>query len=130
MSPADTPQGRGYSFEKIFGDALGMKPTKGSGNQWFAKMDLGGSQILISCKHTDAQSFRVEKRHLSEIQRACSGGQEPALAIDVDGEVYVLQRAGDWMAARTEDSTKFIQPQKAAMKRETVRVPGILRGGV
>ncbi len=125
---SETPQEKGYSFEKTFGAALGMEPTRGSGNQWFAKMDLGGSQVLISCKHTNAQSYRIEKQHLREIQRYCSGMQEPAMAIDIDGEVYVLQRAGDWIASRTEEATRFIQPQKAEMKRATASVPGLLRG--
>jgi hypothetical protein len=121
-------QERGYSFEKVFGDVLGLEPTRGSGNQWFAKMDLNGAAILVSCKHTDAESFRVTKGHLREIQRACTGEQEPALAIDVDGEVFIVQRAGDWIASRTSDAAQFIEPSKADAKRARSKVPVLLRG--
>lgn len=123
----NTSQARGYSFEEVFGEAIGVKPTKGSGNQWFAKMDLNGESILVSCKHTDADSFRVTKGHLREIQKACVGEQEPVMAIDVNGEVYIVQRAGDWIASRTSEAN-FIEPAKADIKRARARVPVLLRG--
>jgi hypothetical protein len=125
---ADTPQGRGYSFEKVFGAALGMKPRRGSGSLWYLKLDLGGDTIMIECKHTDASSYRMTKGLLRKIQRFCSGGQEPALAVDIDGEVYVIQKAGDWIASRTVDASKFIQPQKGDIKRATGKIPALMRG--
>ncbi len=124
-SSADTPQGRGYAFERDFGDALGIEPTKGSGNQWYAPMDLGDAHILVSCKHTDKNSFSVGRDHLREVRLACRGDQEPALAVSVAGEVYVIQRAGDWLAGRTKEPT--IEPRKDDVKRASARVPGLLR---
>ena len=91
-------------------------------------MDLGGAHILVSCKHTDAESFRVTKGHLREVQRACTGEQEPAMAIEVGGEVFVIQRAGDWIASRTSDAAQFIEPSKADKKRARSRIPVLLRG--
>lgn len=123
----NSSQERGYSFEKVFGDVLGLEPTRGSGNQWFAKMDINGAEILVSCKHTDADSFRVTKGHLREIQKACVGEQEPVMAIDVNGEVYIVQRAGDWIASRTSEAS-FITPNKSDVKRARTRVPILLRG--
>lgn len=124
-----TPQERGYDFEKVFGEALGIKPTPGSGNLWFAKMDLASSSLLISCKHTDAASFRVTRNHLREVQAECSGEQEPVLAVSIRGEVYVVQRAGDWLENMTGDvevQTR-IEPSKSRVKRETAKVPYLLR---
>lgn len=123
-----TAQEKGYDFEKEFGAALGVKPTKGSGNQWFAKMDLGDSSILVSCKHTDAESFRLTAAHMREVQAACVGEQEPVEAISVRGEVYVVQRLGDWLAARSKPAeAAFIKPGKSAVKRATAKVPALLR---
>lgn len=123
-----TPQEAGYDFEARFGAVLGIKPTKGSGNQWHAKMDLAGANVLISCKHTEHQSFRVEKGHLNEIRRACVGDQEPVMAIDVDGEIFIVQRAGDWVANMTkEGGAAFIDPSKAEARRRASRLPALFR---
>lgn len=122
-----TAQEEGYDFEGRFGAVLGVKPTRGSGNQWTAKMDLGDASVLVSCKHTQAQSFRVEKGHLREIQSHCVGEQEPVMAIDVDGEIFIVQRAGDWIAGRTEEGGRFIEPSRSEIKRRTARIPALLR---
>lgn len=126
--PLPSPQESGAQFEEVIADALGVKPTRGSGNQWFAKMDVATGHVLFSCKWTGSQSFRVEKGHMREIQGHCEGDQEPALAISVGGEVYVVQRAGDWLAGRTKEDSAFIEPSKADIKRLTARVPALLRG--
>lgn len=123
----NTPQEDGYDFEERFGSVLGVRPTRGSGNQWHAKMDLGDGSVLVSCKHTRAGSFRVTKSHLREIQSYCTGTQEPVEAIDVDGEVYIVQRAEDWLAARTTTEGRFLEPSRAEIKRRTARIPSLLR---
>lgn len=122
-------QRRGYDFEARFAKVLGAKPTRGSGSHWTAKMDVSTGSLLVSCKHTDASSFRVTKGHMREIQKECQGEQEPVLAIDVDGEVYIVQRAGDWLAARTAAAgTEYISSSKADVRRATAKVPALLRG--
>lgn len=123
-----TPQEKGFDFEKRFGPILGLKVVRGSGSQWFAKGDLAGHGMRGELKHTDKQSFSVSRELISKLLSACGVDEEPFWAIDIDGEVLVVQRAGDWIAARTAPAeAQFIQPSKSAVKRASSRVPALLR---
>jgi hypothetical protein len=126
-----TPQEKGYEFEEKFAEALGAKPTRGSGNQWFAKMDIGGAEILWSCKHTDNESFRMAKSLMREVQDAIigqggiGGSTIPGMAISVDGEVYCTIRAEDFLRLIQEE-VKFVQPSKGEAKRQRAKIPKLL----
>jgi hypothetical protein len=122
-------QSRGYEFEEKFAEALGAKPIKGSGSLWYAKLDIDGhGQVLFSLKHTDAQSFRVTKGLMAEAVREATGEQEAALAVSVDGEVFVVQRAAEWIEARKDKSkTAFIPQTKSEIKSKSARIPYMLR---
>lgn len=123
-----TSQEKGYDFEKRFGPILGLKITRGSGNQWTAKGDLAGKGMRGELKHTDKQSFSITKELISKLRKACSGDEEPFWAIDLDGEVLIVQRAGDWIASRSKPAeAAFIEPSRSAVKRATSRVPALLR---
>lgn len=127
MKPPKTPQEEGYDFEARFGEILGMDVTRGSGNQWFAKGDLGSGAMLGECKHTTHQSFSVTKALFRKLLASCRGEQEPFMAIDVDGEIFIVQRAGDWIASRTEEGRRFFAEQRSEAKRQTSRTPLLLR---
>lgn len=128
-----TAHEKGYAFEEQWAAIFGTKPTKGSGALWWLKMDVGTSHVLFSCKHTDHQSFRVTKDLFRELIDAISGPggigseSEPALAISVDGEIFVVQRADDWVRGRTEDGMGFIRPDKGTEKRRRAKLPAMLR---
>lgn len=128
-----TPQEKGYEFERDWAEIFGVKPVKGSGSLWYLKLDVGTSHVLFSCKHTDHQSFRVTKDLMREAVTAIngpggSGGEtEPGLAISVDGEIFVVQRAGDWLRGRTEEGMAFIKPDKGEAKRRRSKVPSMMR---
>lgn len=123
-----TSQEKGYDFEKRFGPILGLKITRGSGNQWTAKGDLAGQGMRGELKHTDKQSFSITKELIRKLMRGLSGDEEPFWAIDLDGEVLIVQRAEDWVASRKKPATAaFINPSKSDIKRATSRVPSLLR---
>jgi hypothetical protein len=66
--PGESSQKHGTRFEHFWAAIFGVKPTLGSGNQWFSKMDVGDSAVLWSCKHTDADSFRLSKDLMREAE--------------------------------------------------------------
>lgn len=127
-----TPQNRGRDFENEWAERLGTTPQRGSGNLWYAKMDVGDGTILWSCKHTDADSFRVNKELISEVQRAINGpggiGGDaiPGAAIQAGGEAYVVLRADDFLRLAQEE-VKHVRPSKAEEKRVRSRIPNLLR---
>ena len=126
-----TPQEKGFQFEEEFAQALGAEPTRGSGNQWFAKMDIGQAEILWSCKHTDNESFRMSKNLMREVQQAITGqggvggSTIPGMAVSVDGEIYCTIRAEDFLRLMQEE-VKFVQPSKGEAKRQRAKVPKLL----
>lgn len=117
----------GYDFEARFGEILGLEVTRGSGNQWFAKGDLGGHAMRGECKHTGHRSFSVTRDMFAKLMRGLRGSEEPFMAIDVNGEVFIVQRAGDWVASRTEEGHTFIVPGRGEARRQAARVPALLR---
>lgn len=125
----DTAQSRGYIFEETFAKALGTKPIKGSGSLWYAKLDIAAhGQVLFSLKHTDAKSFSVTKDLMREAVREAKGEQEAVLAVSVQGEVFIVQRAAEWIEARKDKSkTAFIPQTKSELKTKSSRVPYMLR---
>lgn len=50
-------QQAGYDWEEELGKDLGLKVTPGSGNQWFARMDLDDKGVVIQLKATKEDSF-------------------------------------------------------------------------
>jgi hypothetical protein len=128
-----TPQEAGRRFEKFFADLLGVKPVKGSGNLWYAKLDVGDNNMLVSCKHTDSESFRVHKHLMKEAQEAINGpggiGGDaiPALAVSVQGETFVTLRAEDMLRLINSEHAVHMTPSKGEQKRRTAAIPNLLR---
>jgi hypothetical protein len=131
--PGETPQKAGRRFEAFWASLFGVKPIKGSGSLWYAKLDVAdGGSILWSCKHTDNQSFRISSELMQEAQKAIlgqggvGGDTIPGIATSVDGEVYVTLRAEDFLKIFQEDS-KWIPQSKGEEKRARSRIPALLR---
>lgn len=130
--PGETPQKAGTRFELFWARVFGVRPTRGSGNQWFAKLDVpDGGAILWSCKHTDAESFRLTKHIMREAQEAAtgmgsSGEMIPGVATAVDGEVLVTLRAEDFLRMFTAN-VAYITPSRGEQKRARAKIPELMR---
>lgn len=133
--PGESPQGAGRRFERFWASLFGVKPIKGSGSLWYAKLDVGDGSILWSCKHTDAASFSITRELLREAQAAVTGqggvGGDtiPGLAVAIDGgaEVVVTLRAEDFLRLLQTSARAYIEPSKGEVKRARAALPGLLR---
>src|SRR5690349_881755 len=114
-----TPQEEGIAYEERLAALLGTTPIVGSGNQWFAKLDLDVASIMFSLKHTGKESLSVTKKILREaITEATKMGSKqaiPAVAVDIAGEDFVILRANDFAKLMEEDA-KFVPQSKASRK--------------
>lgn len=130
--PGEKPQKTGRRFEAFWASLFGVKPVKGSGSLWYAKLDVNDASILWSCKHTEDQSFRVSKELMREAETAVIGqggiGGEtiPGIATSVQGEVYITLHAEDFLRLFQQDS-KWIPKSKGEEKRARSRIPSLLR---
>jgi hypothetical protein len=131
--PGDSPQKTGRRFEAFWARLFGVEPQRGSGNLWYLKLDVGDGSILWSCKHTDAESFRLSKATMREVEEAINGQGGiggtilPGIATSVDGEVYCTLRAEDLLRILQSDAAKYIVPSKGEQKRSRARLPALLR---
>jgi len=131
--PGESSQKAGTRFEKFWAKVFGVEPTRGSGNQWHAKLDVGDGSILWSCKHTDAASFSLSTKLMREAEAAINGpggvgGKTlPGIAVSLDGEVYVTLRAEDLLRLLASDGAQYIVPSKGDQKRSRSKIPALLR---
>ena len=121
------PQEKGRLFERIWAKLLGAQPQPGSGNQWFAKMDVADGEILWSLKYTEKKSFSLTKELMREVEKEVTPGVIPGIATSVDGEQFVTLRAEDFIRLASTDAMKYITPTKAEQKRARSKVPNLFR---
>lgn len=120
-------QQAGIDYEKKLADLIGARIQPGSGNQWYAKLDLAGRSVLWSLKHTGKASFRITKEILREaIVAASKEGAIPAWAFDIAGEDFILMRGNDFRMLMEEDH-KIIAPSKRAARRKRASTPSLMR---
>lgn len=130
--PGETPQKAGRRFEAFWAKLFGVKPVKGSGSLWYAKLDVADASIMWSCKHTDDKSFRVSQELMREAEEAVlgqggvGGDTIPGLAVSVSGDVYVTLRAEDFLRLFQTEG-KWIPMSKGEEKRARARTPSLLR---
>lgn len=125
--PRTKAQQDGLDYEKKFAKALGAEVTPGSGNQWYAKLDVGRKGILVSLKHTGKDALRVTRSILSEaIREARKTGAMPMLGVDIAGEDFVVMRREDFIALVQEEAS-IARPTKSDAKRARAKQPLILR---
>lgn len=129
----EAPQKTGRRFERFWSKVFGVEPQKGSGNLWYAKLDVpDGGAILWSCKFTEADSYRVSRDDIREAETAArgqgsSGEMIPGYATAISGgEVFVTLRADDFLRLFT-DQVRYITPSRGEQKRARAKVPALLR---
>jgi hypothetical protein len=131
--PGESPQRTGRRFEAFWARVFGVEPTRGSGNQWHARLDVGDGAILWSCKHTDADSFRLSRELMREAEAAINGpggvgGKTlPGIAVSLDGEVYCVLRAEDFLRLLKTEGAAYIPPSRGEQKRSRSKIPALLR---
>lgn len=129
-----TPQQRGREFEAEWAEVFGVKPQRGSGNLYYAQLDVDDrGSILWSVKHTDDKSFRLTETMIRESREATmgpgsSGDRIPGIAIRIGGigQLRVDMDARDFMRLITEGA-RYVKPSKMQQKRALADVPAALR---
>lgn len=125
-----TPQDQGRQYERDFAEKLGGKVVVGSGNQWFAKLDVGDRTILWSLKHTGKDFLRVTRKILgeaiTEATKIGSKGAIPGVAVDIAGEDFVILRADDFVAL-FEDGQYAVPMTSSRQKMARAKIPEALR---
>lgn len=128
--PRGKEQQAGIDYEHKFAKIFGVVPQVGSGNQWYAKLDVGARELLCSLKHTGKDRLSVTADILREaIQQSTkigSKGAIPVLGVDIAGEDFVILRTNDF-AALLEEEVRIVPVRKANAKRARAAVPQILR---
>jgi hypothetical protein len=130
--PNDSPQTSGRRFETFFAKVLGVKPQKGSGNSWRAKLDVGDGSITWSLKWTTHESFSITKALIKEAQDGIYQNGDnsiPGIAVAVDNgaEVIVAMRWTDFARLLAENPNGYIKPSRAEIKRAKAMKPVLLR---
>lgn len=125
-------QEAGYDFERRWARIFGVAPQRGSGNQWYAKLDVGDAAFLWSLKQTDARSFTLRPEHIWEAHQAVYGASGranvlPGLALDIQGEQLTVIRARDFLTIVTEELS-YVKPDKRTQERRLATTPQLLRG--
>ena len=123
----------GELFERKLAGLVQGKIQPRSGGGYWAKLDVRGRGLLASCKATIHKSFSVNDDLFREIDveinapGGLGGDTVGILAVECDGEVFIVQRAEDWVNMQTNDEVARLEPTKQAAKRQNIRVPSILR---
>jgi len=129
----DTPQARGRQWEEELGELIGgeLVPMSGAGVR---KLDVAGQSLLISAKHTDAASFRVDAAMLTELRDATMGsggvGAEvtPMMAIRGRfGRPVAVIDLQDLIALLQSNPEGLIKPSKDAERRARASRPSLFR---
>ncbi len=127
-----TPREKGLEFERDFAKRLGGTLQPGSGNQWFAKLDVKGKSFLWSLKQTSKESFSITRNVLHEAVRAVIGpggrgdGTYPGLAVRIVDEDYIIMRASDFYDLVSSD-VHIAEPTKRQEKMKAGNVPTFKR---
>jgi hypothetical protein len=130
--PGDSPQRSGRLFEDFFAKLLGVRPTKGSGNSWLAKLDVLDGTITWSLKWTKDESIRISKALLREADQAVHQNGDNsipgiAVAIDEGAEIIVAMRWSDFQRLMAQNPDGYIKPSKADAKRALAKKPLLFR---
>jgi len=133
----ETAQKTGRRFEAFWSKRLGVEPQKGSGNLWYAPMDVGDGAMLWSLKFSEQDELRFGKYRMKDLIREVEGhinGQGgmggstiPAVATSEGSEVFVSLRAEDFLRIIKSDAVAYLPPSRGEQKRARARVPALLR---
>lgn len=107
-----------FKNEKEVMKSLGLKQTKGSGNQWLEKEDGQNDYLICQLKSTDAESIRVKQKDIRILEyNADVAHKIPIFAIQFlnTGEV--------WLMAKPEDFTEvaeYLNTGKTEVKKQVL----------
>lgn len=131
--PGESSQKGGLRFEKFWSKFFGVEPTKGSGSQWFAKLDISTSAVLFSLKHSSKDVLRFGSYRLKDLLKECDdaingqggtgGDTAGAVAIHEEetGEIYVVFRGHDFLRMAETGDIHYIVPSKGEQKRSRAK---------
>lgn len=132
-----SPQEKGREFERELADEFGLSVTPGSGNQWFAKLDLKGLRARWSLKYTEGNSFPLRRADFEEALSATTGlsgdGSISLFAVRMDGlpDDLVMMWKNDFRKLQNGELNLIDTESKAygnaAARREKARVPVLMR---
>jgi hypothetical protein len=119
-------------FESIWAKIFGVKPQPGSGNKWFAPMDVGDGSILWNLKHSERGILRFDTYRVRDLMREAQDATEspnvlPGVATSEDGEQFVILRAEDFVRLCETGEYRYITPSRAEIKRQRGNIPALLR---
>jgi hypothetical protein len=117
----------GTQFELDLAKELGLNRVPGSGNQWYAKLDVSGKGTRWSLKATGKKGFRVDDEFVEEAVAGLQHDEVPMWAVRIE-EVgdFVMMRKEDWIRERKE-KTFTIPATKAEERRSRAKVPQLMR---
>lgn len=127
-----TPREKGLQFEKEFAKRLGASLQPGSGNKWYAKLDVNGKSFLWSCKQTSKETFAISRSIMHEAIRGVigpggkGGDSYPGLAVRIVDEDYIVMRASDFYDI-VSSGVEIIPPTKRSEKMTRGNVPTFKR---
>jgi hypothetical protein len=139
LRPGESAQKGGFRFETFWAKIFGVEPTRGSGSQWFAKMDVGDGSVLWSLKHSARDLLRFGRYRMTDLMKECEsaingpggvgGSTVPGVAIHEQetGETFVCFRAADFQRMAQTGEYAYIVPSKGEQKRIRSRLPALLR---
>lgn len=127
------PQERGKRFEEYVAKTTNGRRTPGSGNRPTSILDINSGLLVIECKSTLAESFRVTEKILDDIARQALGPSAGSMATGALAiEVGVRQRhlllvdyeeALSWLRRPPE----LLPATSNERLRATARRPSLLR---
>ena len=127
---------QGLGFEDRMAARLGAEKMPGSGNKWYARLDLGLQAFLLSLKHTRLRSYDLTVHELAEIREVIhapggvGGDTLGALLVGIgegeDEHLVVVQPLDDWLRMVTEQR-KLVVESKAEARKRSSTVPVLLR---
>lgn len=88
-----------FRNEKEVMKSLGLKQTKGSGNQWLEKEDGQNDFLICQLKSTNAESIRVKQKDIRTLEyNADVSHKLPIFAIQFlnTGEVWLMAKPEDF----------------------------------
>lgn len=89
-----------FKNEKEVMKSLGLKQTKGSGNQWLEKEDGQNDYLICQLKSTDAESIRIKQKDIRLLEyNADVAHKTPIFAIQFlnTGEVWLMAKPEDFV---------------------------------
>ena len=107
-----------FKNEKEVMKSLGLKQTKGSGNQWLEKEDGQNEYLICQLKSTDAASIRIQQKDIRTLEyNADVSHKLPIFAIQFlnTGEVWLMAKPEDFT-----EVTEYINTGKVKRKNEIV----------